>query len=122
MGWRLRLLVVAALIGCVAVFALVRAMAAMPHIDASWRTDSRGHMELISSADPALRAHAGKTLSSVTGGSPGRNTARSRSRPTSPTIRSAAARAGSSGFHHICTFAAESPGHAGDCTAQAGAG
>jgi signal transduction histidine kinase len=67
MGWRLRFLMIAALMGCVAVFALIRAMAAMPHIDAAWRTDARGHIELTASPDAALRAHVGQTLTGMIG-------------------------------------------------------
>jgi hypothetical protein len=37
MGWRLRLLVVAALLGCVAVLLLARWLAEAPHLDASWK-------------------------------------------------------------------------------------
>ena len=68
-GWRLRLLVAFALLGCAGIFALVRAMAVAPHIDdASWRVDNQGRIELVTSSDPVLRRHAGQTLKNVVGG------------------------------------------------------
>jgi signal transduction histidine kinase len=66
-GWRLQLLVAGALLGCLGVFALVRTTASMPHIDASLRADSQGHIELTASASPALQAHAGQHLAAVMG-------------------------------------------------------
>ena len=41
MGWRLRLLVIAALIGCLGLFLLAREMAALPRIDAGWRATAQ---------------------------------------------------------------------------------
>ncbi len=64
-GWRLRLLVLAVLVGCLAMFVLVRGVSQMPHVDAAWRLDSAGRIELASSNDPALRAHVGQGLRSV---------------------------------------------------------
>ena len=67
MGWRLRLLVLAALLGCLGVFALIRMMAAVPHIDASWRANDQGRIELAASAEPALQPHRGQALTGVIG-------------------------------------------------------
>ena len=64
-GWRLRLLLVAALLGAWAVFELARTTALAPSIGAVWRVDTPGHIELAASADPALRAHIGQTLVGV---------------------------------------------------------
>ena len=67
-GWRLQVLVVSALLGCVGVFALVRALAMVPHIEAIWRIDTHGRIELAASADPVLRLHVGQVLVGVMGG------------------------------------------------------
>ena len=40
-GWRLRLLVALALLGCIGAFLLIRAMADAPPLDAPWRADAR---------------------------------------------------------------------------------
>jgi len=64
-GWRLRLLVGVALIGCVGVFALMRWLAATPHLDALWQATSRAQLTLISSPQEALNAAAGRTLESI---------------------------------------------------------
>ena len=67
MGWRLRLLVLCALLGCLTVFALTRMLASAPHVNASWRAGPAGEIELAASTDPALAAHRGKALVSVRG-------------------------------------------------------
>jgi signal transduction histidine kinase len=64
-GWRLRLLVAAALLGCLGLFVLARLMAATPTIDATWRADARGSVELVDSNEAALRPLAGHVLSAV---------------------------------------------------------
>jgi signal transduction histidine kinase len=68
MGWRLRLLVVAALLGCVAVLLLARWLAEAPHIEASWRAGAQGQLELASSPDPLLKPHESRALIGVIGG------------------------------------------------------
>ncbi len=65
MGWRLRLLVLAALIGCLGLFLVTRMMAGLPRIDAGWRPDSQGQVELVRAADPALAPLVGQVLVSV---------------------------------------------------------
>jgi signal transduction histidine kinase len=67
MGWRLRLLVLCALLGCLAVFALTRFLAATPHLPASWRATAQGQIELVASSDPALALLSGHTLVSMSG-------------------------------------------------------
>lgn len=67
-GWRLRWLVAFALLGCLGLFGLIRAVTLAPHIGASWRVDPQGRIELAASNDPALRAHVGQPLKSVIGG------------------------------------------------------
>ncbi len=64
-GWRLRLLVIGALLGCGVVFAMIRALASAAHIDATWRADAYGPIELAASADATLQAHIGRRLAGV---------------------------------------------------------
>ncbi|HWI10970.1 MAG TPA: histidine kinase, partial [Burkholderiaceae bacterium] len=68
MGWRLRLLFTVALLGCIGLYLLIRAMALAPHIDARWRIDAQGRIELAASDDPALRMQVGQVLRGATGG------------------------------------------------------
>ena len=63
MGWRLRLLVFAALAGCVALFSLVRWLAATPQLDALLLPGPQGSLQLASSPLPALEARVGQTVS-----------------------------------------------------------
>jgi signal transduction histidine kinase len=67
-GWRLRLLVVFAVLGCLGLFGLIRALTLAPQIDANWRVDSQGRIQLADSADPALRPYIGRTLKGVLDG------------------------------------------------------
>ena len=64
-GWRRRALVLAALLGCLAVFSLARWLAASPHLDATWQTGPNGQLILTSSALPALQSHHGQALRTV---------------------------------------------------------
>jgi signal transduction histidine kinase len=68
MGWRLRLLVLLTLLGCVGVFALTNAVIGMPHVDAMWRVNPQGMIELADSSEPALKAHRGHVLVGIAGG------------------------------------------------------
>ena len=65
MGWRLRLLVAAALIGCLGLFLITRYMAGLPRIDATWRPTMQGQIELVRSSDPVLSPYAGQVLVSA---------------------------------------------------------
>lgn len=69
MGWRLRLLVVAALLGCVGLFFLARWLGDPPHIDGVWRPDTLGQLQLASTSDPALKPYIGRALIGIMGGS-----------------------------------------------------
>lgn len=51
-GWRLRVLVLAALLGCVGVFALLRVVTAWPTLDATLSLDERGVLMVDSGAEP----------------------------------------------------------------------
>ena len=66
-GWRLRLLVLSALAGCLALFLIVRVLAALPAVDAAWRVGLGGRIELVSSAAAALRGRDGAVLTMVSG-------------------------------------------------------
>ena len=61
-GWRLRLLVLAALLGCVVVFLVMRMLATSAHLDASWQPTARGQLTLLASPIDELNAMAGRTL------------------------------------------------------------
>jgi signal transduction histidine kinase len=66
-GWRLRALVAAALIGCLGVLLLVRWLAASPALDATFQASPTGALTLIGSPLPALNASIGQKLVAVTG-------------------------------------------------------
>jgi signal transduction histidine kinase len=69
MGWRLRLLVGTALLGCLALFLLARLLAEPNHVDASWQASaSSGRIELEASTLPALAPYKGKALAAVRAG------------------------------------------------------
>jgi signal transduction histidine kinase len=61
MGWRLRVLVLAALVGCVALFLLIRSVALAPGLDSAWRADSHDRLQLLNGG-AQLRKHEGTTL------------------------------------------------------------
>jgi signal transduction histidine kinase len=67
MGWRLRLLVMTALVGCVSLFCVVRWIADSVHLDASWRSDGKGRLELVSSGDAELKPFSGQVLVGLVG-------------------------------------------------------
>ncbi|MBI3368766.1 MAG: histidine kinase, partial [Burkholderiales bacterium] len=65
MGWRMRGLVLLALLGSVALFALLRVLSASAQIDASWRPSGPQGIELQSSPLAALQAQSGQTLTAI---------------------------------------------------------
>ena len=67
-GWRLQVLLLFALVGLSGLAILALELGSRPHVDASWRADGRGRIELASSADPLLQPHVGKELTGVAGG------------------------------------------------------
>lgn len=67
MGWRLRLLVLSALLGCVTLLLVTRWIGNSPHIQAEWRTTNKGQLELAASALPQLKPFIGQTLKSING-------------------------------------------------------
>lgn len=67
LGWRLRLLLAAALLGCVGLFLLIRHLDATPYLDAVWRATPQNKLELVSSGDPRLRTLEGQQLLGLAG-------------------------------------------------------
>jgi signal transduction histidine kinase len=64
-GWRLRGLFMAALLGCIGLAALVRVLWVSPWIDAQWSTGPSGQMVLSGTELPALKPLIGRTLQSI---------------------------------------------------------
>ncbi len=64
-GWRRRLLVLAALAGCLGLFAWAHWLANVPHLDAQWGADAQGRLVLQSSSEAALRGLQGRTLQAL---------------------------------------------------------
>jgi len=69
MGWRLRLLVAAALLGCLVWFLLAQGLASQHHIAASWRLGAHSGVVLAAADDPSLKPHVGKVLATLGTGS-----------------------------------------------------
>ena len=65
-GWRLRLLVGAALFGCLGILLLALWTASQRDLDASWRLSAQGTVELTGSRDPLMQSHIGEALVGVT--------------------------------------------------------
>jgi len=66
-GWRRACLVVLAILAVLGVAALAHALAAAPQVDAHWRADDHGRIELVATAEPALQAFVGQALTGVRG-------------------------------------------------------
>ncbi len=66
-GWRLRVLVLAALLGCVATFSLMRWLAASPMLDAAFEAGPQGQLTLVGSSLPELEARIGQQVVAVVG-------------------------------------------------------
>ena len=64
-GWRLKALVLVALLGCVGLFVLARALVLEPVLPGSWREDGRDAVVLRSAADPVLATLTGSRLVAV---------------------------------------------------------
>jgi signal transduction histidine kinase len=64
-GWRLRGLFITALLGCVALAALVRMLWVSPWIDAQWTAGPAGQMVLVATDTPALKPLQGQALQSI---------------------------------------------------------
>ena len=64
-GWRLRLLVVAALVGCLALFGLIRMLASLDHVPATWVHAPPDEVVLQASTEPALQPQVGAALTGI---------------------------------------------------------
>lgn len=62
MGWRRLLLLPIALLASLAVVVLARTLAQTPDLDARWRLDGSGHLQLIATDLPWMRAALGRSL------------------------------------------------------------
>ena len=65
LGWRLRLLLGAALLGCLLVALLAHALARQPWLPGPWYADGAGRLVLAATDDPRLRPVVNHTLQSV---------------------------------------------------------
>jgi signal transduction histidine kinase len=65
LGWRRRALVLAALLGCLALLALARWLAATPHIEANWSEGAGGTLVLQASPLAALADRRGHALVAI---------------------------------------------------------
>jgi signal transduction histidine kinase len=61
-GWRLRLMVLAAVLGCLGCFGWMRWLADSPHVPAAVQADPQGRPILLDSSVPALAAESGRPL------------------------------------------------------------
>ncbi len=61
-GWRRRLLVLAVLVICLALFATVRLLVRAPMVDAQWQAGARDEPVLLATDDPALQGQVGRAL------------------------------------------------------------
>lgn len=62
---RRRVLVLLALLGCLAVFLLARWLAATPYLDSQWTATAQGGLQMHASANPALARMGGQTLQAL---------------------------------------------------------
>jgi signal transduction histidine kinase len=67
LGWRLRLLVLAALLGCVGTFALMRALAASPALDIVLQAGPQARLLLADPVAPELAGEIGQPLLAIVG-------------------------------------------------------
>jgi signal transduction histidine kinase len=66
-GWRLRLLLLFALAGCIGLGLFIRQLGEIPHLDVLWRVNAAGSLEFVSSGDPALQGFEGRQLLGMAG-------------------------------------------------------
>ena len=67
-GWRLRILVVLALLGCLMMLSLARETAALPHLDGTWVVTRQGHLELRATHVAGLEPYIGQRLATLSSG------------------------------------------------------
>ena len=66
-GWRRRVLLLAAVLGSLSIFLLARALANEAHLAADWRALSGGRLQLSGSPQPELKPHIDKDLLAIAG-------------------------------------------------------
>ena len=66
-GWHRQALVLAALLGCLAVFSLAHWLAVMPQVAASFSVGLQGELVLVDSPTPALNAMRGHSVKAIVG-------------------------------------------------------
>ncbi len=66
MGWRRLLLLPLALLASLGVVLLARTLAQTPDIEARWRLDATGHLQLMATDSPVLRGALGHSLDAIT--------------------------------------------------------
>ena len=66
MGWRRLLLLPLALLASLCVVLLARTLAQTPDIEARWRLDGTGHLQLMATENSLLRAALGRSLDAIT--------------------------------------------------------
>jgi signal transduction histidine kinase len=66
-GWRLRLLILTVLLGCVGLLLLARSLAAQHSVDARWQAGSQGQVELAGSDLAALQPYRSQVLVGLAG-------------------------------------------------------
>lgn len=67
LGWRLQLLVLVALVACVASFLFVRWLAASPQLDLQFQAGAEGPLTVAQVGDPALQPAVGRVIVALTG-------------------------------------------------------
>lgn len=64
-GWRRQALLIAAVVGCLTIFLLARALAHNPDVSAQWRASADGYLELADTSMPELKGSLGKELVAI---------------------------------------------------------
>ena len=67
-GWRLRILVVLALLGCLMMLGLARETASLPNLDGTWVVTRQGHLELRATHIAGLEPYIGQRLTTLSSG------------------------------------------------------
>ena len=66
-AWQRLAFTLCVLLGGLGLAVVVQSLATAPRIDAGWRADAQGRIELVRSGEPGLQAHLGRTLAGVIG-------------------------------------------------------
>lgn len=66
-GWRRRVLLLAAVLGSLSIFLLARMLANEAHLAADWRALSGGSLQLVGSPQPELKPYLDRELLAIAG-------------------------------------------------------